>query len=314
MIVNGTRFNDNNTVQFNGVFLQFFSQLNGTNSDDSIFGLNGNDILRGLNGTDLLNGGAGADDMNGGDNDDTYIVDNVGDVATETFNDALGGIDQVNSSISYTLGYGFEHLTLTGAVAINGTGNDNGNTINGNSAANILRGLGGNDSLSGLAGHDVLLGGAGNDQLTGDAGNDILRGEVGNDNLHGGEGADILAGGVGNDVLTAGLGTNDHYLFDTVPNSTTNVDTIIGFFAPADTIRLDNDIFTSFAAPGGIGAGNLVIGAGATASDANDFLLYDTATGALSYDANGDGFGAAVQFATLTGVPPLSAADFLIVN
>lgn len=314
MIVNGTNFNDNNTVQFNGVFFQFFPQLNGTNGNDSIFGFNGNDILRGLNGVDQLNGGTGADNMDGGDNNDTYIVDNLGDVAAEAFNDALGGVDRVNASVSHTLGFGIEHLSLTGAGVINGTGNGNGNNITGNSAANILRGLAGNDILTGLAGNDSLFGGTGNDNLIGDAGNDVLRGEAGNDNLRGGEGDDILAGGLGNDTLAAGLGATDHYLFDTTLNSATNVDTIIGFFAPVDTIRLDNDIFTSFAVPGGIAAGNLVIGAGATASDANDFLLYDTATGALSYDANGSGAGAAVQFAALTGVPPLSAADFLIIN
>ena len=314
MIVNGTRFNDNNTVQFNGVFLQFFSQLNGTNSDDSIFGFNGNDILRGLNGADLLNGGTGVDNMNGGDNNDTYIVDNVGDVVAETFNDALGGVDRVNSSVSYTLGFGLEHLALTGTGAINGTGNDNANTITGNSAANILRGLGGNDNLFGWAGNDTLIGGAGNDQLMGDAGNDILRGEAGNDNIQGGEGNDILAGGLGNDLLIAGLGATEHYLFDTALSSATNVDAINGFFAPTDTIRLDNDVFTSFAVPGGIGAGNLATGAGVIAGDANDFLLYDTATGALSYDANGTGAGGAVRFATLTGAPPLSAADFVVIN
>ncbi len=314
MIVNGTNFNDNNTFQFNGLFFQFFPQLDGTNGNDSIFGFNGNDILRGLNGIDILNGGAGADNMDGGDNNDTYFVDNLGDVAAEIFNDALGGVDRVNSTVTHTLGNGIEHLTLTGAGLIDGTGNGNNNNITGNSAANTLRGLGGNDILSGLGGNDLLIGGTGNDNLIGDTGNDILRGEAGNDNLRGGEGDDILAGGLGNDTLTTGLGATDHYLFDTTLNSATNVDTIIGFFAPVDTIRLDNDIFTSFAVPGGIGAGNLVIGPGATASDANDFLLYNTTTGALSYDANGSGAGAAIQFAALPGVPPLSAADFLIVN
>ncbi len=312
-IVNGTNFNDNNTFQFNGAFFQFFSQLDGTNANDTISGLNGTDILRGLNGNDVLNGGAGADDMNGGDQNDTYFVDNLGDVAAESFNDILGGVDTVNSSVTHTLGFGIEHLNLTGGAVINGTGNGNSNNITGNSAANTLRGLAGNDILSGLGGNDLLVGGSGNDNLIGGDGNDILRGEAGNDILQAGTGDDILAGGLGNDTLMAGLGATDHYLFDTTLGPT-NIDTINGFFAPVDTIRLDNDIFTSFGVPGAIAAGNFRAGPGVVAADANDFLLYNTTTGALSYDANGNGAGPAIQFATLSGVPPLSAADFFIVN
>lgn len=312
-IVNGTNFNDNNTLQFNGFFLQFFPQLDGTNGNDTISGFNGTDILLGFNGNDTLDGGAGADNMNGGDQNDTYFVDDLGDIAAESFNDALGGVDTVNSSVTHTLGFGIENLNLTGIAAINGTGNINNNIINGNSATNTLRGGSGNDKLSGLGGNDILAGGSGNDNLIGGDGNDILRGEAGNDILQAGTGDDILAGGLGNDILMAGLGATDHYLFDTTLGPT-NIDTINGFFAPVDTIRLDNDIFTSFGLPGAIAAGNFRAGPGVVAADANDFLLYNTTTGALSYDANGNGAGAAIQFASLSGVPPLSAADFLIVN
>lgn len=304
-IINGTNFNDNNTNQFNGFFFEFFPQLDGTNGNDTISGFNGNDIL---------DGGAGADNMNGGDQNDTYFVDDLGDIAAESFNDVIGGVDTVNSSVTHTLGSGIENLNLTGAAVIDGTGNGNKNNIKGNSADNILRGLGGNDTLDGLDGNDRLSGDAGNDSLSGGNGNDILTGGGGNDILRGGNGDDVLAGGLGNDTLFAGLGATDHYLFDTTLNSVTNVDTINGFFAPVDTIRLDNDIFTSFGLPGAIAAGNFRAGPGVVAADANDFLLYNTTTGALSYDANGNGAGAAIQFATLSGVPPLSAADFLIVN
>lgn len=312
-IVNGTNFNDNNTFQFNGVFFQFFPQLNGTNANDTISGFLGTDLLFGFNGNDVLNGGPGADNMNGGDQNDTYFVDNLSDIAAESFNDAMGGVDTVNSSVTHNLGFGIENLNLTGGGPNNGTGNGNNNIINGNSATNTLSGLGGNDRLSGLDGNDILIGGLGNDNLLGGDGNDILRGNEGNDLVQGGTGDDILAGGLGNDVLMAGLGATDHYLFDTTLGPT-NIDTINGFFAPVDTIRLDNDIFTSFVALGAIAAGNFRAGPGVVAADANDFLLYNTTTGALSYDANGNGAGAAVQFASLSGVPPLSAADFFIVN
>ena len=42
--------------------------------------------------------------------------------------------------------------------------------------------------------------------------------------------------------------------------------------------------------------------AGGNAADANDFILFDTNTGSLYYDADGSGVGAKVLFATLSGV------------
>ena len=74
-----------------------------------------------------------------------------------------------------------ENLTLTGAAAINGTGNALNNVINGNAANNTLSGLAGNDVLNGNAGNDLLLGGDGNDVLNGGTGNDNMQGDAGND-------------------------------------------------------------------------------------------------------------------------------------
>ena len=44
-----------------------------------------------------------------------------------------------------------ENLTLTGAAAINGTGNAKDNVIIGNGANNVLTGLDGNDTLMAAA-------------------------------------------------------------------------------------------------------------------------------------------------------------------
>jgi Ca2+-binding RTX toxin-like protein len=49
----------------------------------------------------------------------------------------------------------------------------------------------------------------------------------------------------------------------------------------------------------------------ATASD--HYVVYNTSTGALFYDADGSGSGAAMQFATLTGNPTLTNQDFVVV-
>ncbi|NBO20341.1 MAG: hypothetical protein EBV03_14190, partial [Proteobacteria bacterium] len=56
---------------------------------------------------------------------------------------------------------------------------------------------------------------------------------------------------------------------------------------------------------------------GTAALDANDYLVYNSSTGVLSYDADGNGTAsAAVAFAKieLNGVPPadLSATDFIV--
>jgi hypothetical protein len=45
------------------------------------------------------------------------------------------------------------------------------------------------------------------------------------------------------------------------------------------------------------------------AQDANDFVLYNTSNGQVSYDADGNGPGAAVAFATLFGSPKIDAND-----
>ncbi|MGF1939352.1 MAG: calcium-binding protein, partial [Nostoc sp. ChiQUE02] len=101
--------------------------LNGGNGNDVLNGNGGNDTLNGGNGNDTLNGGLGADSLNGGDGSDTYIVDNVGDKVTENFNDALGGVDTVNSSVSFTLGFERLNHTNSGSAHIHGTGSRNNN-------------------------------------------------------------------------------------------------------------------------------------------------------------------------------------------
>ena len=84
-----------------------------------------------------------------------------------------------------------------------------------------------------------------------------------------------------------------------------NVDTIFDFEAGVDKIRLDDAVFA------GVTSANLasVFVAGTAAQDADDRIIYDPATGALYYDGDGNGAGAAIQFATLTGAPLISASD-----
>ena len=136
--------------------------LTGTSANDKFDGLGGNDIFNGLEGDDIINGGAGADKMTGGVGNDSYYVDNTSDTTVEN---AGEGLDTVYSTITHTLKVNVENLALTGAVAINGTGNTLDNQLTGNSANNTLSGLAGIDSLIGGDGADILIGGLGKDSF-----------------------------------------------------------------------------------------------------------------------------------------------------
>lgn len=198
--------------------------------------VHGNPYANRIIGNDMGNvlyGGGGADTLQGGLGSDNYYY-----TGTETLIEGpyqkpyhdfeLGWIidhdrDRVISSVSFALtDSGFEDLTLqTGAK--NGTGNLQGNGIQGNGTGNVLKGLMGNDTLIGAAGNDTLWGGLGADRLRGDAGNDTLRGEDGNDTLMGGDGGDLLAGGAGRNLLTGGRGA-DQFVFGKLAETTVITD------------------------------------------------------------------------------------------
>jgi Ca2+-binding RTX toxin-like protein len=171
------------------------NSLAGGDGNDSLNGAAGNDNLAGGAGDDLLDGGAGADRLTGGLGNDLYVLDQAGDLVVE---DAGAGIDGVQSSISYALGANVENLTLTGADALNGTGNSLDNLIAGNDGAN---------SLSGGAGQDSLIGGAGDDNLDGGAGADTLAGGAGSDRYSIDNAGDIVIedAGAGIDLVQSAL-------------------------------------------------------------------------------------------------------------
>ena len=196
--------------------------------------------------------------MDGGGDNDTYQVDNAGDVAEETSNSAAAGIDTVFARADHTLGFGIENLTQEGVGSIRGDGNDNDN---------VMRGNDGTNTLSGLQGDDTLVGGFGNDTLLGGLGDDTLRGERGADTLQGGGETDILIGGLNNDVFdfnTAGHSTQGSR--DTIragdgadafeDAGAAQGDRIDVSGIDADTGSGGNDVFT-FGGFGGLGVGTL---------------------------------------------------------
>ena len=91
--------------------------------------------------------------MIGGAGNDTYVVDNAGDVVTESRR--RGHRHGAVVASATRCGANVENLTLTGSGDINGTGNALDNVITGNAGNNMLDGGGGNDTLVGGAGTDT---------------------------------------------------------------------------------------------------------------------------------------------------------------
>ncbi len=320
--------------------------INGTGNGlaNLIVGNGAANLLQGgTGGADTLDGGMGADTLDGGTGNDVYVVGDTGDRVIE----ATGaGTDHVLSSVSFSLiGQSIENLTLTDGSAIGGTGNELANRILGNAAANLLDGGAGADTMQGGNGNDTYVvdhagdrvieaAGAGTDHvlssvsfnLTGQAiesltltggaaingtGNGLANRITGNDAanlLQGGTGgADTLDGGLGADTLTGGTGP-DAFLFTSAFGGS-NIDHITDFSVPDDHILLSAAIFMGLPT-GTLAASAFVIGP--TAGDAFDRIIYNSTTGALLYDADGNGGGAAVQFARLNSGLSLTAADFIV--
>lgn len=266
-------------------------RLFGEAGNDQLFGDAGDDRLDGGAGNDTLVGGLGTDTLIGGLGNDTYVLENGADFIS----DVSGTADIITSAISRSLaGYGtIEQLVLVNvATALTGTGNNLSNIIAGNNFAN---------TLSGGIGNDTLVGGVGNDTLTGGVGNDKLIGGVGNDRMFGGAGIDTLTGGLNNDT----------FVFN-APLSAANRDTITDFNHVADTFHLENAVMTKLGA-GVHGLSSTMFRAGAAALDANDYVVYNRASGALYYDSNGNAAGGATLLATLTNKPALAANDFMVI-
>jgi Ca2+-binding RTX toxin-like protein/subtilisin family serine protease len=336
-------------VNSNLVGTDIRDQLDGAFGDDVLSGLGGNDVLIGGIGNDTLIGGAGADYHSGGTGTDTasYVNATAG-VAANLTNAALNTGDAAGdayNSIERLTGSSFGD-TLTGTSASNliaaGDGND---TVQGLSGNDTLSGQEGNDTLVGGLGADYLSGGTGSDtasyanastavkvslanpaintgeaagdtfnsveNLTGSNASDVLNGNAGANVIIGLNGADILNGEGGADILTGGTG-KDFFVFSTALVAS-NIDTITDFSAKDDTIRLDDAVFSAISVTGPLMSGFFRANETGVAQDRNDYIVYETDSGKLFYDADGSGAGAAIQFAMLTDHPTITAADFVVI-
>ncbi len=130
--------------------------LLGGEGDDRLYGGDGDDILQGNEGNDYLDGGAGPGRLDGGDGDDTYVINNDGQLVNELNGN---GLDTVLSAVSFMLPNLVERLVLTNAGALEGAGNSLANTILGGAGDNRLYGADGADTIEGGLGADDLSGG-----------------------------------------------------------------------------------------------------------------------------------------------------------
>ncbi|WP_200945593.1 calcium-binding protein [Methylobacterium sp. Leaf456] len=274
--------------------------LKGGDGRDDLTGGSGDDHIHGGRGSDHLHGGGGHDDLDGGTGDDS-LDGGLGD------DDLAGGAG--NDSLDGGVGIDTAHFddAAKGISVDLGTGRASGDGADTLKNIENVAGSHHGDRLTGNAGHNDLHGGDGNDTEAGGKGDDRLHGDAGNDVLTGGDGGDRLEGGTGKDMLTGGSG-DDTFVF--AHSSSDGIDRITDFRHGQDTIELDHTGFAGLAA-GALDADAFFLGS--VAHDADDRILYDAKSGALSYDADGSGDAAAVQFAILKPHLKLTADDFHIV-
>lgn len=295
-------------------------------------------LISGSASADVLIGGAGSDTLEGSTGSDTASYSSAtasvtANLSTPSSNKGDAAGDSYNS---------IENIT----------GSAFADSLTGNSANNILTGGAGNDSLNGSSGNDTLNGGTGNDSyfidntkdvinetgssateidgvsatvtwslnantekltLTGTAaingtGNSLANTLLGNSAsnvLNGGSGNDTLNGGAANDSLTGGTGRDLFQL-----TNATNSDRLSDFSVVDDSIQLENSVFTKLTLTGTVNSAYFKIATAAT--DSNDYIVYNSSTGALSYDADGTGSIKAVQIALLGSKLALTYADFIV--
>ena len=262
--------------------------LYGLNGDDSLYGGQAADLAFGGGGDDTAFGGSGDDDLRGGKGDDT--------LNGEGGDDTLRGGDGADDLSG---GAGIDTADYSDAV--------NGVTasLDGSLAG---KGLAAGDTFSGI---ENLVGSGFADTLSGDGADNMISGGAGKDSIDGKDGNDILVGGSGADSLTGGAG-NDTFRFDTTSDGK---DSITDF---QSSVAGGGDILAfSGAAFGGLPAGAILdiqfqSSVAATAKTPEVRFIYETDTGILRFDADGNGAGASVAIATLQPGATLAAADIII--
>lgn len=306
-------------------FLGTASLTNKQAQDTTIVDLTGTagaDTLVGGINADTLTGGLGADILEGGESADTFIFNAVMGISSDS---TAGVQDRIN-----------DFTTGTDTILLRATNVSNFNVATDVTGAGGIYTANLDKDVNNLG--DIVFSSAviGTNAIAQAATVVDLLGSInGGDILSGGDNNDTLNGDLGSDTLTGGLGA-DQFVFDSalgidLATGLNNIDTITDFTVGIDHIMLEHAAFDALAALGipgvAIDANNFFSGtdildtSGATGIDINgislgvdDYIKYDTGTGNLFYDADGNGTGAMVQFATLSNIPTdLTATSFIFI-
>ncbi|WP_310427157.1 reprolysin-like metallopeptidase [Chamaesiphon sp. VAR_48_metabat_135_sub] len=312
-----------NALQYNNDGRSLIENAYGGGGNDRIIGNSASNALIGNGGNDYIQGGEGRDYQDGGSGIDTVDYSDWnggGSYNLATTNASLQGLytEKIHNFENIITGAGND--TITGSTANNrietGAGND---TVDGGAGNDIIYLGAGNDTVNITSvGNDIFYGGAGNDNISGwsgneeyygQDGNDRLYGYGGNDYLSGGTGMDTLCGGMGNDILTGGVGA-DRFHFN---SKNEGIDRVTDF-ATDDKIGILASGFGGGLVAGAISANRfLTVNSDFAATSSSQRFIYNSTNGGLYFDIDGTGAGAAVQFATLSSRPTLTATSFVIV-
>lgn len=259
-------------------------KLTGTDGDDVIDGKGGNDKIKGGDGDDTIYAGDGNDTVDAGEGDNFVVAE-----TTDTHSD--DGDDKIKS------GDGDDWI-------VSGTGND---TVKAGDGDNFVIGGSGDDKITTGSGDDVInvdgiyaeagVGGEGNDTIKTGAGNDYIVLGSGYDKVWGGTGSDIFVF----DTLPTGSATSTTIEPDGSVTTKTLIHQIKDFDAGSnggvvDTIYFDTSEFSAFLNEldeVSFSAVNFVKGKGLTGPSSNetgvdDYLIFDSRSGKLYYDADGN--------------------------
>jgi len=291
--------------------------VDGGDGEDTIKFVNGSNVgeaatVIGGNGTDIIELTSATSSIGDASFAKVSGVETIKVSGTTSNAITLDGLASLTGVKNITLGAGTEAATVTVGstyVALQGT---NVLTIDaGGLAATKVLTLGnttaGNIVVSNLVAGDLKFDtaatanvkvtstnvGATGQIIATDAGADKITGGAAADKIIAGAAADIIRGGAGADSISAGAG-NDKIVLNNAAAADVVLDTASG-----DVIVLDTGVFTSLAGVT-LATTNVLVGAGKTAGEsATQFLVYNTTTGDLYYDADGSGATAAVKIATL---------------
>ncbi len=318
----------------------------------SLFGNELSQTIVGNDGANILGdgGGAGADILRGLGGNDHYRLYNANTQIMET--SWQGAADRVYAGRDFVLD-DRSFIEILSTTSRNATysrdieGNTSKQTIYGNDGRNVLGDGGGaaanGDTMFGFDGNDLYYVRNAGTQVHERAGEGVFdrvstsvdftlsagshvetinttsRFGTSNLNLTGNELGQWIQGNGGNNRIDAGDGTDemsgeggsDTFVFSTALGAG-NIDTIRDFNVTDDQIEIDDFIFTALTT-GSLDTNAFVANMAGTAQTADHRVIYDTDSGALFYDADGNVPGAAQQFAILTTGLSLTNADFDIV-